>query len=662
MSEIKPTTLSNKLQTSTNNETRESSSNMRIELPTKRIQAPDFPAGFSWVNTDRPLRLDQELKGHVVVLDFWTYCCINCMHILPDLEYIEQKYAGQPVAVIGVHSAKFDNEADNSNILTACQRYRIAHPVIVDQNHRIWSAYGVHAWPTLVVLDPEGKIVGSLSGEGNRDILYATVYSLLEEGREKGTLAPEPVTVNPQAKVPSFSGLSFPGKVLVDADGKYLFISDSNHDRVIISDLKGEVIAIAGSGRKGLQDGAFDEAEFSNPQGLAYAASEDILYVADTDNHCIRKLDLKSHTVETISGTGQQGWDRRGGSAGTSQTLNSPWDLALDGNRLLIAMAGSHQIWTLDLQTGIAQSWAGSGREDIFDGPASQSALAQPSGLTIKDGWLYFADSEVSAVRRAELAGGNVETLIGTGLFDFGDRDGSFGRALLQHPLGVAASGDAIYVADTYNHKIKRLDEETRTVETVFGSGGTDLSAENPDTPALYEPGGISITGEDLYIADTNHDRILRYSLKSRSWTEVKLTGLQTMEAMRMDLDNAEVREIRIKPDTDLVLKLSADFLKGIHLNGEAPIGFTFTSANGRSEESVEAVVSTPKLPVEFTIPAEKITSGGTYHTMLSIAYCTDGNSGLCVPVNLAWKLKIKEDPSGSSTIELSQPVKPVTF
>ena len=164
----------------------------RIELPKQRLRAPEFPREFAWVNTDRPLFVHDDLKGNVVVLDFWTYCCINCMHILPDLEYIEEKYAGQPVVVIGVHSAKFDNEGDRDNILTACQRYDIAHPVIVDENHRIWSEYTVNSWPTLMVVDPEGRVVGSLSGEGNRETLDAVVVSRLEEGKEKGPLAAAP--------------------------------------------------------------------------------------------------------------------------------------------------------------------------------------------------------------------------------------------------------------------------------------------------------------------------------------------------------------------------------------------------------------------------------------------------------------------------------------
>ena len=443
----------------------------RIDLPKQRVRAPEFPKDFAWVNTDRPLYIRDQLKGNVVVLDFWTYCCINCMHVLPDLESIEQKYAGQPVVIIGVHSAKFDNEGDKQNIETACQRYNITHPVIVDERHKIWSDYGVNAWPTLMIIDPEGRVVGSLSGEGNRAALDAVVYSLLQEGKEKGTLASAPPEFERSGRVPSASGLAFPGKVVADPTGKWVFISDSDHDRVIVATTDGQVAAIAGSGQKGTADGDFKTAQFDNPQGLAYDAVKNLLYVADTDNHLIRRLDLSAKTVKTIAGTGQQVYDRTGGGIGTSQGLNSPWDVALDGDNLYIAMAGEHQIWVLDLNTLAAKAWAGSGNEDIDDGMGANASLAQTSGLAIKNGWLYFADSEVSAVRRANLKTREVQTLIGHGLFDFGDREGRLSDALLQHPLGVAIYGDDILVADTYNHKIKRINETEKLITTLVGTG-----------------------------------------------------------------------------------------------------------------------------------------------------------------------------------------------
>jgi thiol-disulfide isomerase/thioredoxin len=615
----------------------------RLELPAHRLRAPEFPKSFAWVNTDRPLLIHEQLKGSVVVLDFWTYCCINCMHVIPDLEYLEGKYTGQPVVIVGVHSAKFTNESDRQNIETACARYRIAHPVIVDEDHKIWSEYGVRAWPTLAVIDPEGRIVGTLSGEGNRETLDAVISTLLAEGRERGTLAAEPPEFQHKGRVPAASGLSFPGKVL--AYGKYVFISDSDHDRIVIADSTGNTFAIAGSGEKGHDDGSFTKASFRNPQGLAFDNTADILYVADTDNHLIRKLNLTSKTVETVCGTGEQVYDRNGGANGTQQGLNSPWDLALVDGKLYIAMAGSHQIWIMNLQTGKAEAWTGSGTEDILDGTGTRAALAQPSGLTRSGDWLYFADSEVSAIRRANLKTHEVQTLIGTGLFDFGDRDGTLNHALLQHPLGVAAWRDDILVADTYNSKIKRIRLDKGEIAVVCGG-----SIE----PKLYEPGGLSVCGDTLYIADTNHDRIVQFNLTNGEWREFTLEGLHAMQVRLPDTTGIALQEARIRPNSDLRIRLNAEFPSGIHLNADAPIFYTLQPESGIAS-AVEGRAAA--LPAEFAVPTATLDSDRIFQISLSFAYCTDGNRSLCVPVTLRWRLKPAPDPTADSTINLASRV-----
>ena len=475
---------------------------IRLPAPQQRQKAPEFPSTFKWLNNDQPLQIHGNLKGHVIILDFWTYCCINCMHVLPDLEYLEHKYAGRPVAIIGVHSAKFTTEQDPTNIEQAIQRYRIEHPVIVDEDHAIWNSYGVRAWPSFMVIDSAGRAVGQLSGEGKREVLDAVIGQLLEEGRVDGSLAKEAVKFRPTLLERPLTELAFPGKVAADPAGKRLVIADSNHDRVIVTDLDGKVLHVIGTGERGFRDGSFTEAQFYDPQGIVIDG--DVLYIADTKNHSLRKIDLAAGTVTTIAGTGKQVYDRTGGGKGTEQGLSSPWDLALDRerNRLIIAMAGPHQLWDHDLTTGVTKAWVGSGRETIIDGPADQACLAQPSGLAIHGEHIYFADSEVSAVRRARLSDGRVETLIGTGLFDFGHRDGDWSGALLQHCLGVAALGDHILVADTYNNALRRIDLKSRTIETVLGG---------PKSDVLDEPAGLTVADGKVYIADTNNHRIVRY-------------------------------------------------------------------------------------------------------------------------------------------------------
>jgi sugar lactone lactonase YvrE len=429
--------------------------------------------------------------------------------------------------VIGVHSAKFTNEAQRQTIRAAVSRYEIQHPVIVDEEMALWNEYTVRSWPTLVLVGPDRKIIGAVAGEGNREALDQAIAQALQEARAAGTLAEGPLRLERERSVRAASGLAFPGKVLADPRGKRLFIADSNHGRIVVATLPDErgmsrLVRVVGSGDVGREDGPAERATFHHPQGLALMG--DTLLVADTENHLIRSIDLETWEVGTVAGTGVQGYDRAGGKKGTQQPLNSPWDLAVEGSTCYIAMAGSHQIWRMDLPMGLCRAFAGSGRENIVDGPAEGAALAQPSGIALQGNRLWFADSEVSAVRRLDLASELVETVVGRGLFDFGDVDGPVAKAKLQHPLGVTVHGQKILVADTYNHKIKELDPDAGTIRTILGTGnaGTGSGAEL----ALFEPGGLHAAAGALYVADTNNHRVVRVSLADLAWREVVIEGL----------------------------------------------------------------------------------------------------------------------------------------
>ena len=493
--------------------------------PDQRSPAAPFPKDASWLNSPEALEWDEELKGQVVVLDFWTYACINCMHMFPVLAEIEQKYKGQPVVVLGVHSNKFTNEGEAEHIRRAIERHHIEHPVIVDKGHAIWNGYGVQAWPTLLFADAAGRIVGGLSGEVDAATIAGIVDELLAEGKAAGILAAAPPAVLQTGDSPTSAGLAYPGKVLADPASNRLFIADSSNHRIIEAAPDGRVSRVFGTGAAGLKDGPAGAATFRNPQGMALDPRSNRLYVADTDNHAVRAIDLASGQVTTAAGTGRISNDRQGGGIGERQGLNSPWALALDGDRLYIAMAGLHQIWVLDLLNRQAKVLAGSGREEITDGMFGEAALAQPSGLALADGRLYFADSEVSGLRYLELDPRRVKTLIGTGLFDYGDRDGPLDQAQLQHPLGVAATESTVFVADSFNHKIKRVDLTAGTIRAIIGTGDSQIEA--PGQPlTLFEPGGLSLAGDHLYIADTNHHRIIVHDLASSSSQVLALTGL----------------------------------------------------------------------------------------------------------------------------------------
>jgi thiol-disulfide isomerase/thioredoxin len=488
----------------------------------RRVEAPELTGGVAWLNTAGPIRM-KDLRGKIVVLDFWTLCCINCMHTLPDLANLEKKYGNQLV-VIGVHTAKYDNERDSESIRKAILRYEITHPIVNDAYMKIWRTYEVQSWPTLYLIDPEGFIVGRGAGEGLYDALDAAIAKQIKIHRQKKTLNEKPLRFDlARQHEKGDSPLFFPGKVLADAEHNRLFIADSTHHRIVITDLNGKKIAIAGVGEPGRADGGFDKASFNDPQGMA--VDGDMLYVADRKNHLIRALDLKAQTVKTIAGTGEQDRENRfGGGAALKIGLNSPWDLLLRGNLLYIAMAGHHQIWTLDLKNRQLSPYAGNGRENIFDGALTQASFAQPSGLTTDGKTLYVADCEVSAIRAVALPNqqSGVKTLVGEGLFEFGDTDGVGKEVRLQHALGVAFHDGKVYVADTYNSKIKVLDPEKRSCTTFLGDAGGWLA-----DPLFSEPAGLSFAGDKLYIADTNAHRIRVVDVKNKTVSTLKLEGVE---------------------------------------------------------------------------------------------------------------------------------------
>jgi DNA-binding beta-propeller fold protein YncE len=291
---------------------------------------------------------------------------------------------------------------------------------------------------------------------------------------------------------------------------------------VIVSSFDGRVTDVIGSGEFGRTDGSFEDAQFYRPQGLALDG--DRLYVADTENHLVRMADLATREVITIAGTGRQAaWGGDGG-VGRETALNSPWDLQLSGRLLFVAMAGTHQIWVIDRERELALRYAGSGREARVDGPADEAAFAQPSGLARGDDTLYVADSESNIIRAIALPPTNdVRTLAGGDLFEFGDRDGFGDDVRLQHPLGVAWLDGRVFIADTYNHRIKVLDPRTRKVGVVAGTGRPGIADGGPSEASFYEPGGLSATSQQLFVADTNNHAVRTVLLSSGRVTTIQL-------------------------------------------------------------------------------------------------------------------------------------------
>jgi DNA-binding beta-propeller fold protein YncE len=401
------------------------------------------------------------------------------------------------VAVIGVHSAKFFSEKDPENIRDAMRRHDVRHPVVVDSDHEVWQRFGVKAWPTIVLVDARGRIRDTLPGEADEEELAARIEELLDDGSRAGVLAPGPLDIAPDPAADA-TFLRYPGKVHVGPSG--LFVADTGHNRIVWCDSDGRVKGIVGEGGAGGADGPAAGASFHHPQGVAVIGRT--LYVADTGNHLLRAVDLDVLEVRTVAGTGEKGrgLGRFDPLRPRELALRSPWALQAVGEQLLVTMAGTHQIWVFDPARNALGPWAGSGREDHIDGPLAEAAFAQPSGLARSGKFLFVADSEISSIRVVDLQTGTVQTIVGRGLFDFGDQDGSPDRVLMQHPMDVAVDGRKLYVADTYNNKIKSIVFGTMETATVFGDGSRAV---------LHEPGGLAASAGRLYVADTNNHRVL---------------------------------------------------------------------------------------------------------------------------------------------------------
>ncbi|MFE4795441.1 NHL domain-containing thioredoxin family protein [Streptomyces sp. NPDC056708] len=466
-----------------------------------RVRAPELIGKGGWLNTGDQQYTLADLRGRIVILDFWTFCCVNCLHVLDELRELEEKHR-DTVVIIGVHSPKFVHEAEHQAVVDAVERYEVHHPVLDDPELATWKQYAVRAWPTLVVIDPEGYIVAQHAGEGHAHAIAKLVEELEAEHGAKGTLrrgdgpyvAPEPVATH----------LRFPGKALLLPDGGFL-VSDTTRHRLVEIGRDGETVSRhVGTGDRGFADGGPEEVRFSEPQGLAVLPDGRIA-VADTVNHAIRALDLTTGVTTTLAGTGRQWWQ---GSPTTGPArevdLSSPWDVAWFADRLWIAMAGVHQLWTYDPATETVQVAAGTTNEGLVDGPADEAWFAQPSGLaTSADGErLWVADSETSALRYVERDGTGfaVRTAVGTGLFDFGHRDGAADQALFQHPLGVTALPDgSVAVCDTYNHALRRYDPASGEVTTL----ATDLR----------EPSDAVLVEGDLVVVESARHRLTRLRL-----------------------------------------------------------------------------------------------------------------------------------------------------
>jgi thioredoxin-related protein len=462
-------------------------------MAASKSRAPEFSAGLEWFNVDRPVRLADQ-AGRVVLLVFGAWSSVYCQRVLQDLQVLGRKYRDELV-IISVNTPRYAAERKRSHVLKAINKYRIRHPVVHDPEKQLWNMYGIKAWPTQVLVDREGMILGSMSGDGKLAQLDLVIKYQIEK-----TASPDPVKKMPRTTRCALEApavLSFPGRIL--ASNGRLYVSDSGHNRILVLSSRGDVLRQYGSEAAGFIDGNGSDAAFNNPQGMTLAG--DFLYVADERNHAIRRIHTVTDDVDTIAGTGKVGMPVLDAyEAPVDVSLNSPSDVVFKDSKLYIAMSGLHQIWCHSLVANTLRLFSGSGKEGLLDGPATTAAYSQPSGLALLFNRLYCVDAGASALREVDIETGSVRTIVGKGLFDYGDNDGTGKTARLQCPLDIQADQEhrMLWIADTYNNKIKRIGINSEFVSSVEVDYRLD------------EPGGLAFHEDTLYIANTNAHEIVR--------------------------------------------------------------------------------------------------------------------------------------------------------
>ncbi|NXA11762.1 NHLC2 protein, partial [Sapayoa aenigma] len=678
----------------------------KVDGRERDLTVPELGGDLQWLNTEGPISLHKDLCGKVVVLDFFTYCCINCLHILPDLHALEHQFSDKDgLVIVGVHSAKFPNEKVLDNIKSAVLRYNIVHPVVNDADATLWHELEVSCWPTLVILGPRGNMLFSLVGEGHREKLFLFTSITLKFYKERGQIKDNNIGIKLYRDSLPPSPLLFPGKVAVDNSGERLVIADTGHHRILVTRKNGQILHTVGGPNSGRRDGRFSEAAFNSPQGIAI--KNNVIYVADTENHLIRKVDLELEMVTTVAGIGIQGVDKEGGAKGEEQPISSPWDVvfgsSISGTQeddvLWIAMAGTHQIWALmleggklpkgsDLKKGVCLRFAGSGNEENRNNAYPHKAgFAQPSGLSLapEDPWncLFVADSESSTVRTVSLKDGAVKHLVGgerdpLNLFAFGDVDGAGINAKLQHPLGVTwdKKRKLLYVADSYNHKIKVVDPKMKNCATLAGTGEAGNVVGSSFTQSTFnEPGGLCVeeSGRLMYVADTNNHQIKVLDLETKILSmalpilkpeacdvpdnlPVQMDKITSLPKLPKSAPNVQLPSVTAAPGQTIQFLLKLTLPPDSELNEEAPNCWFITAEDhswllqGQCLTGEIKDVSCQSV-VPFHLPQSCVSAEAVLAIKVCLYYCSKGSSACMMQgVSFSQPLQIAATNQGSST------------
>ena len=568
-----------------------------------------------WFNVSRPLELD-DFKDRVILLDFWTYSCVSCIQALPEIKKFEERF-GSKLVVIGVHSARFVNDANSSAVKKAVLKYGINFPVVNDPQLKIWNDFKIKTWPSFALINPKGNLEKIYSGPDELEQIKIDVKKLLTKYQTKITREPLPILLERHNRIGNV--LTFPTKIEYAANFSYksrhlpaLFIANSARNSIVVTSLTGDIIVEIGSGKDGFIDGTFEVAAFSDPRGLLFDGAN--LYVADSGNNALRVINFKEETVETLVGSGVRGQVIDSISEAKDANLSSPSDLEFfpNKNTIAIANAGSNQILTYNLKTRTVSALA--------------SNLAQTSDLSAFGGKLYFVDALSSSLRVADQAG-EVKTLL--------EKDSK-----LQHPQGLLVDDTGAYIVDSYNHKIRKFDFASKKLRDFTSS-----------KLQLDEPEGIVAVLDRFYLVDSNNNRVL-----SINRGNLNAEILDVMPPLKLPkegfleyLPNLQtLKKVTVKLNAEIPLKIEPE--DGWKVNEEGPSFINLLELTGAAKADLVASFDWNALK-EKEVKLPKMLSGKNYLLQGTIYYCEDKPNALCYV--RSYEAKIAAEGEGAAEMKI---------
>ncbi len=606
-----------------------------------------------WLNLSRPLEIP-DLKDRIILLDFWNYACVSCVQSLPEIKKLENQF-GSKLLIIGVHSAKFNNEKDLSAVKKAVLKHDITYPVINDSKLEIWNNFKINALPTFVLINPHGNIFKTYIGENELVKIKGDIKKLIDKFKFEINRNPLPVRLEKFISIKNI--LDFPTKLEYVADFSYnshhspaILIANTGGNNIIASSLSGNIVAKIGSGIAGFVDGDFDQASFKSPKGLIYQA--DKIYLADTANNALREIDLKLGKVKTLIGSGNVGEkiaiDNKPLEA-KNIDLASPTDIEFfpDKNNIAIANSGTNQILSYNIKNQTISVLAGDGFEGVLDGKYPKNSLAQTSDMSVFGRKLYFVDASSSSLRVLE-EDGNLKTLIGKDLNFFGHQNGNKSVAKMQHPLGLIVDDTGAYISDSFNHTIRKYDFASNQISDLSGKQkkGDGIGLEN--LTQFDEPDGIISVLGNFYIADSNNNRIVilnRANLASEILNVMPPLKLPK-EGFLQYLPNLKKSEdLAVKSDSEIDIKIK--LADGWKINENAPSFINLLDLVKENEANLLASFDWHAIQgSDLKLP--KLIAKKEYLLQGVIYFCQDKKNSLCRIKSYEQKISAEKDQSNS--------------